>query len=429
MATKTPKDPSFPHPALEVGVPQYPTPNVPDFYQRKGDVILQEKVSVDKGSYNPQPLDGSVTYTGKDANKFPAPLYLVAERPTQDGLYVFRYWANSRTYASQDNWNYDLKYSSNDPDYPIYTRTYIVRREDYTPISIGTKDPIYDNNTTLVEQEMAELPTDDPLRSLFVAHKVVYETIPSPKLTTSKLDPLVGLYPIYSNDQIVLSGTEAYIPQIGIVNEYEKLDVIKSKLAQRDYSSLLGRTWTEYETVTHTFPSYIIFTTSSPSGLNDIFLYVQARSFRVQATSVYTVIQDSDYIALLDGPVNFSTVTISCDFGTFSNVIHNASDVPITIVDSNGLTTTNRVKVQSATVNIASPSQPLVKNIASSSFLGQIGGLNYRDAFSDGVGYYQAAGGGIGGNTPVNIPISITNNYIKEMGGLRLLKISYVGCI
>ena len=109
MATsKQPKQPAFPHPPLEVGVAQYPTPLVPNYNDKKGGwsindqghIILVEKISIEKGNFTPLPLDGSVTYSGRDANKWPSTLYLVAEKPTQDGEYCYRYWANDRSLSS-----------------------------------------------------------------------------------------------------------------------------------------------------------------------------------------------------------------------------------------------------------------------------------------------------------------------------------------
>jgi hypothetical protein len=103
MATS--KQPRFPEPPLETGVAQYPTPLVPNYADKKGGwgisdqghIILVEKVSIEKGTFNPLPLDGSVTYTGRDANKWPSTLYLVAERPTEDSQFIYRYWANDRS--------------------------------------------------------------------------------------------------------------------------------------------------------------------------------------------------------------------------------------------------------------------------------------------------------------------------------------------
>jgi hypothetical protein len=182
MATS--KQPPFPNPALEVGVPQYPTPLIPDFYTKNGHIILVEKVSAEKGNYNPQKLDGSVVYAGRDANKWPSNLYLVAEQPEPTGQFVFRIWANDRTLASQDPWNYGISYSSDNPNHPIYTRTYIVPRSQYSTVSIGSVDPVFGGNAKIDKQQMAELSDDNPLRSRYVMVQRVYETIPGPTLTS-----------------------------------------------------------------------------------------------------------------------------------------------------------------------------------------------------------------------------------------------------
>jgi len=145
----TAKQPKFPNPPLEVGVAQYPTPLVPDFYTKDGHIILVEKVSIEKGSYNPQPLDGSVIYRGRDANKWPSTLYLVYQKPEETGQFVLNYWANDRTLASQDPWNYGVAYSAENPEYPAHTRQYIVPRGQYEAIPLGSTDPVF-NNTSLV---------------------------------------------------------------------------------------------------------------------------------------------------------------------------------------------------------------------------------------------------------------------------------------
>jgi hypothetical protein len=226
---KQPKQPAFPHPVLETGVPSYPTPNVPDFYTKSGHIILQEKVSVEKGNYTPLPLDGSVVYSGRDASKWPSPLYLVAERPTADGEYSIRYWANDRTYASQDPWNYNVSYSGDDPQYPIYTRTYIVRRSDYSPVTIGSSDPVVGGNAKVVKQEMQELSDDNPMRSLHVAVQVTYESIPGPTLGGFDNRPgLLGTRTI--SDQIVPpDSTPDSLSTTVVESSIEKISSAKSK--------------------------------------------------------------------------------------------------------------------------------------------------------------------------------------------------------
>jgi hypothetical protein len=185
----TSKKPRFIHPPLEVGVPTYPTPSVPDFYKKDGHIILMEKVSAEKGAYNPLPLDGSVTYKGRDANKWPSTLYLVAQRPTPDGEFVMRFWANDRSLASQNAWNYNITYSAENPDFPVYSRQYIIPRSKYKtsgypPFVLGTPDPIAGGNTKITKQTMMELGDENPLRSRYVSVQVIYETIPGPVITS-----------------------------------------------------------------------------------------------------------------------------------------------------------------------------------------------------------------------------------------------------
>ena len=143
----TSKQPRFPHPPLEVGVPQYPTPQIPDFGTLSGHIVLVEKVSAEKGNYNPQQPaitdTNPVIYTGRDANKWPSPMYLVHIKPDESGEFVFRYWANDRTLSSQDPWNYGITYDDGDPTYPTYTREYIVPRSQYTPALANSQDPLF----------------------------------------------------------------------------------------------------------------------------------------------------------------------------------------------------------------------------------------------------------------------------------------------
>ena len=224
----TTKQPAFPHPALEVGIPQYPTPNVPDFYKKDGHIILVDKISADKGSYNPAPLDGSVTYSGKDANKFPSPLYLVRETPTQDGLFVYRTWANDRTYASQDPWNYGVKYSDNDPTFPIYTRTYITPRDQYAYIAKGKIDPVFSGTALVVSQEMQELPDDHPLRSRHVQVVVQYESIPGPVVTGKQINQRGDLETV--EVQTVVAGTTPDADSLLTTStSVDPVDAIKSR--------------------------------------------------------------------------------------------------------------------------------------------------------------------------------------------------------
>ncbi|OBQ44544.1 MAG: hypothetical protein AN484_06560 [Aphanizomenon flos-aquae WA102] len=201
----TAKQPIFPDPPLEVGVPQYPTPNVPDFYTKDGHIVLVEKVSAEKGAYNPQPLDGSVVYNKRDAGKWPDTLYLVYQQPSEDGKFVLNFWANDRTLASQDPWNFGLDYSSNNPAFPIATRTYIVPRSQYATVSLGSVDPVFGGAMRIASQKKEELPDGNPLRSRYVAVQRVYETIPGPVLTGTQLTERGDFETV--STQVVVAGT------------------------------------------------------------------------------------------------------------------------------------------------------------------------------------------------------------------------------
>jgi hypothetical protein len=233
MATIT--RPTFPDPALEVGVAQYPTPLVPDYYTKTGHIILVEKVSIEKGTYNPQPLDGSVTYTGRDANDWPSTLYLVFQQTEPTGKFVFNYWANDRTLASQDPWNYGLEYSLNHPSYKIITRTYITPRATYSPVALGSVDPVFGGTAIVAQQKMVELPDDNPLRSRYVQVQRVYETIPS-SVITGKVMSEFGI--ATATKQVVVAGTA--IPAIGettISSQISAVDAVKSTLDKVEYDS------------------------------------------------------------------------------------------------------------------------------------------------------------------------------------------------
>jgi hypothetical protein len=234
MATQ--KQPTFPDPPLEVGIAQYPTPNVPDYYTRDGHIILVEKVSIEKGNYNPQPLDGSVKYAKRDANDWPDDLYLVFQQTEPTGKFVFNYWANDRTLASQDPWNYGLTYSLNDPTTPIITRLYIVPRDEYATVPLGSVDPVFGGDAIVASQTMAELPDDNPLRSRYVQVQRVYETIPSSVITGQRLTERGDLETL--DTQVVVAGTAPDADGLLITQTaIEAIDAVKSKRTKGSVAS------------------------------------------------------------------------------------------------------------------------------------------------------------------------------------------------
>jgi len=230
MATsKQPKQPAFPHPPLEQGVAQYPTPSVPDYYTKSGHIILVVKQSIEKGSFNPQPLDGTVLYKGRDANKWPSPLYLVRQTPTPDGEFVYNTYANDRTLSSQDAWNYGIDYDFDDPNYPIVTREYIIPRDQYAPVAPLSQDPVFGGSLYIDKQTMRELPDDNPLRSRYVVVQRRYESIPGSQISGQSVNKYGSVDTTL--EQIVFPTATATTSQtqgqINGINQYLVSDTIK----------------------------------------------------------------------------------------------------------------------------------------------------------------------------------------------------------
>jgi len=287
MATsKAPKQPPFPHPPLEIGVPQYPNPNVPDYYTKNGTVVLVVKESTDKGTYNPKPLDGSVTYSGRDANKWPTPLYLVYQKPTEDSEFVYNYYANDTSLASQNPWNYNISYSDENPSYPIYQREYYVPRSQYASVAIGTADPTFGGNAKITKQQMVELEEGNPLRSRYVKVQRIYETIPGPVVSGYQYDDFLD-ETITISKQTIVAGTSPLAYSDGLLSyKDEPIDSIKSQRIISSISSLPSNR-VEYKTATHSSPTLVFSLTIAyqqfSKNLTDIRLKITPVTIAAQS--------------------------------------------------------------------------------------------------------------------------------------------------
>jgi hypothetical protein len=251
MRKKAEGNPSFPNPALEMGVAKYPTPLVPNYNDKtggwgvndQGHIILVEKVRIEKGNFTPQPLDGSVIYSGRDANKWPSTLYLVSEQPTEDGQHIYRYWANDRSLTSQDKWNYGIDYSANNSSYQITTRTYIVPRSQYSPVGNGSTDPNFGGK--IVEQKMIELPEDNPLRSRYVAVQRTYEPVPGPSLPGKSIGEFGK---ISTEKQVVDTGSDIPTPSVSTIKlNVNPIDSVKAEYSLAQYDSPSTLTGYQYD--------------------------------------------------------------------------------------------------------------------------------------------------------------------------------------
>lgn len=149
-------------------VRSFPTPNV-------GDLAIIQDVDSRLPGY--KPLEYGTPHP--DQTRFPGAKLVYQEPLDNSDSFVRRIYASDR--ANQDAYNYAVKYSSGSPQHPVYVRTYVLPRADYTPLPDGSPDPEF-KDASLVEEEMA--PVDGELNSLYVRVTRVFETLPGPILTS-----------------------------------------------------------------------------------------------------------------------------------------------------------------------------------------------------------------------------------------------------
>lgn len=115
-------------PKNEVPIRSYPTPNwgeAPVDGISVIDEFLKDYVEPNKPGYVPRKI-GS---THPDTVNFPNHR-LLREENIREGLNV-RYWCNG--YRNEDQYNYDINFSGEENSHPIFTRRYLVRRDQYSP--------------------------------------------------------------------------------------------------------------------------------------------------------------------------------------------------------------------------------------------------------------------------------------------------------
>lgn len=114
----------------QVPYPTYPTPGWPD---STGiiDELLTELVEPNKPGYSVLP-PGSLH---PNTREFPSHR-LLSEEAVEYGLNR-RVWCNG--YRNQDQYNYDISYSSESNSQPIFSRRYIERRDSYSPLTKESK--------------------------------------------------------------------------------------------------------------------------------------------------------------------------------------------------------------------------------------------------------------------------------------------------
>lgn len=101
---------------------QYPTPEL-------ADIFLLERVSLVVA--NNDNLQPGTRYVGKNVeqnSRWSTAVYL-GQRDAGNDVDVFRVWASDP--VRQNIYNFALRFSGEDDDYPIFERTYLVLRDDY----------------------------------------------------------------------------------------------------------------------------------------------------------------------------------------------------------------------------------------------------------------------------------------------------------
>lgn len=155
--------------------------------------------------------------------------------------------------------------------------------------------------------------------------KLSIDELPStenwPTLTSYKDGPFNQRIVLTS---IVVSSTDVLpVNSGGIIYESEPIDKWKSIHTSKNVSSLLGKSFTEYETSSFTFPALLIvggFTFTSEANIK-LQRPSQSGIFRNRVVTTYT----EELPQNLEEPLFLSTVSFSCDAGNFNGVLHNCS--------------------------------------------------------------------------------------------------------
>jgi len=270
MATS--KQPRFPHPPLEQGIAQYPTPAIPDFITQSGHIILVEKVSAEKGSYTPRKPavtdESPVIYTGRDAKKWPSNLYLVHERPDETGEFVYRYWANDRSLSSQDPWNYGISYDGGDPFYPTYTREYIVPRSQYTAVPVGGQDPVFGAGQPVTLNVSGTTATITGTNFSYAKGANIYVYTQSTTTQTTQQKYALGSFTLITASSTTLT----YAVQSGATNPSVPIFINPTVISEQEMAPLgednpLRSRYVKVKRVYEPIPSTVLTTNTNKAGL------------------------------------------------------------------------------------------------------------------------------------------------------------------
>lgn len=176
----------------------HPTPNVED-------KIIYEIVNAWAADY--APLVYGTKYNdvkhGPYNKSYPDHVLVYQAPEGVSGEFVRRTWASNR--VDQDAYNYSISYAEGDPEYPIYTHTYVFPREGYEPLPPLSPDPDAEHaGAYLTQEQMINEVSPPELGSLYVKVVRVYETLPGPVVTTYDYDTELDIN-VRTRRQVVIS--------------------------------------------------------------------------------------------------------------------------------------------------------------------------------------------------------------------------------
>ncbi len=171
-------------------VQTFSTPNLDDrVYVLRVDARKPNFVLPDQGD----------TYAGPNADAFGDFQFATAKPCDQVGWYDF-FYVNER--ENQDDYNFEVVYPWADRDYPQYTRTYVVLRDDTrtNEPQADAVDPVHDD-LVLVDHKWLRL-QDPILDALFIGVQRIYQRLPSPVITSYALNEAQQVQTIHTQDVV-----------------------------------------------------------------------------------------------------------------------------------------------------------------------------------------------------------------------------------
>jgi hypothetical protein len=156
----------------------FPTPNLVD------RIVVVRKDTRAAGYEQP---DQKSVFTGVGAEKMEGWVYATSI-PTDQLGWVDEYWINDR--KNQEAYNYVIEYPYASKDFPRYTRTYVVFRDDprAQEPDADTNDPIY-SDLKLVDHKVYRIEDKPELDAICVVIQRIYEKLPGPLITSFKESP------------------------------------------------------------------------------------------------------------------------------------------------------------------------------------------------------------------------------------------------